>query len=72
MCQTFSNELLTETPHIRSYENVQACSRQWAEYGEGECVDLSERQENVSSDELALNAAMYHRDCYQNLTNVSH
>ena len=55
---------------MKSYENILTSCQQRVEYGDLLYSDLNDRLEDLSAEDLAANSAVYHRDCYQKLTNV--
>ena len=70
ICQAVSKEPLTKRPQMKSYENILTSCQQRVEYGDVLYSDMNDRLEDVSAEDLAANSAVYHRDCYQKLTNV--
>ena len=70
ICQAVSKEPLTKRPQMKSYENILTSCQQRVEYGDVLYSDMNDRLEDVSAEDLATNSAVYHRDCYQKLTNV--
>ena len=60
---------------MKSYENILTSCQQRVEYGDKGSnmvtfYTLNDRLEDLSAEDLAVNSAVYHRDCYQKLTNV--
>ena len=55
---------------MKSYENILTSCQQRVEYGDLLYSNLNDRLEDLSAEDLAANSAVYHRDCYQKLTNV--
>ena len=70
ICQTVSKEPVTKRPQMKSYENILTSCQQRVEYGDLLYSDLNDRLEDLSAEDLVANSAVYHRDCYQKLTNV--
>lgn len=72
ICQTVSKEPVTKRPQMKSYENILTSCQQRVEYGDTLYSDLNERLDDLSAEDLAANSAVYHRNCYQKLTNIAH
>ena len=72
ICQAVHKEPLTKMPPIKSYVNILTSCQQRVEYGDLLDSDINDRLEDFSAEDLAANPAVYHRDCYQKLTNVAH
>ena len=57
---------------MKSYENILTSFQQRYEYGDSSLSDLNESLHDLSAENLIANSAVYHRSCYQKLTNVAH
>ena len=57
---------------MKSYVNILTSCQQKVEYGDLLYSDINDRLEDFLAEDLAANSAVYHRDCYQKLSNVAH